>query len=515
MSASTKPDISKGTGSTKGSGVSFFREYSQAWGTLTALVLGIPTENVDETVGIELPDGDLSVQTKKSPPQETDITTPDEAVDQLDEDYENVKDVGNSSFVGGGSGVWGVSSVPKSQSGNESGSDDIAPVTENIVPDVEQGQGTEGIASTPASQSDTDLEFDRASHVVENVGSDLESFDNNYEGIYEKYFAHEAKHSLKIGVPSGSHADGIPQQTLTVESELTQSVLGVAESSQQDSDSPITFVKNPTTPSADKMNDASVRVVDDCQPNTTEELTTVDEVAIEAGSEVGLEHNLSFVDTPDDGIDTPNDGIDVSLLDDTDDKDLEDDSAEDEDSMMFPTDSLSLEEQESIESDEDAAMESEEQSFGALETEEYEYFEYDNEYEEESENTEYEGGEEEVVEDTTEASAITPVKDEAMNLVYRFLAARRLDSWLMMAVLLVEWCKVYLSPFVDALQSLHVPESSTFPQLHDLRDHIVEHIRGGAQANDNMKAEGTSTIGRSSFFHLNSFSRVILRTHSF
>ena len=90
----------------------------------------------------------------------------------------------------------------------------------------------------------------------------------------------------------------------------------------------------------------------------------------------------------------------------------------------------------------------------------------------------------------SEPVQVAPVVDpmvvmeaETLNFFYRFLVARGLDVWLMVIVLLVEWARVYLSPFTDVfIWAL----SSTLKSLGrpSLEEKLMARIRGGSLADE-------------------------------
>ena len=87
---------------------------------------------------------------------------------------------------------------------------------------------------------------------------------------------------------------------------------------------------------------------------------------------------------------------------------------------------------------------------------------------------------------------------ETLNFFYTFLVARGLDVWLMVIVLLVEWARVYLSPFTDMfIWAL----SSTLKSLGrpSLEEKLMTRIRGGSDElhgeDDTRQASGGDDEG--------------------
>jgi hypothetical protein len=84
------------------------------------------------------------------------------------------------------------------------------------------------------------------------------------------------------------------------------------------------------------------------------------------------------------------------------------------------------------------------------------------------------------------------MEPETMNFFYRFLVARGLDVWLMATVLLLEWARIYLSPFADvfvwavssALNSVGRPS---------IEKESLGRIRGGSSADE---SDGEDESGR-------------------
>jgi hypothetical protein len=82
---------------------------------------------------------------------------------------------------------------------------------------------------------------------------------------------------------------------------------------------------------------------------------------------------------------------------------------------------------------------------------------------------------------------------ETMNFFYRFLVARGLDVWLLTIVLLVEWARVYLSPFTDVFIWALSSTLKSFGRA-SLEEKLMARIRGGSLAEEFNAEDDTQEV---------------------
>lgn len=95
-----------------------------------------------------------------------------------------------------------------------------------------------------------------------------------------------------------------------------------------------------------------------------------------------------------------------------------------------------------------------------------------------------EGDEIEYVDPITNMQSTRALKHETINFFYKFLILRGMEAWLMTIVLLVEWCRVYLSPFPDFFSWLFSKQFKSTSTLEMVENNLLERLRGGSEAGD-------------------------------
>jgi len=127
-----------------------------------------------------------------------------------------------------------------------------------------------------------------------------------------------------------------------------------------------------------------------------------------------------------------------------------------------------------------------------------EFDDYYDEYEEEDEEEEEE--EDLVVEHEVEAAPVDSIDDmkeivaqvdgEDLNFVAKFMIAQGLKVWVLLAILALEWFRLYLSPVVDTLDWVLSMAVRSSPRMDKIKSDVISRIRGGSDAGGEESGAG-------------------------